>query len=116
MGNVSTLNTGFIVLEHDLFQQSVEIATGYILPDALARTPKLTLEPVITCLNQPLANAYIETNDNSTNPPPATTHAYSKCSILTWYCGNESSSIGRYDFGYRYNPPVRYRCDRWKPV
>ncbi|KAF9793235.1 carbohydrate esterase family 4 protein [Thelephora terrestris] len=51
MGNASVLNTGFIVLEHDLFQQSVEIATGYILPDALARTPKLTLQPVITCLN-----------------------------------------------------------------
>jgi len=73
LGNASTLNTGFIVLEHDLFQQSVEIATGYILPDALARTsPKLTLQPVITCLNQPLANAYVETNNNSTNPPPVT--------------------------------------------
>ena len=74
MGNASALTTGFIVLEHDLFQQSVEIATGYILPDALARTPKLTLQPVITCVNKPLADAYIETNDNSTNPPPATIH------------------------------------------
>ena len=73
LGNASALSTGFIVLEHDLFQQSVEIATGYILPDALARTsPKLTLQPIITCLNQPLANAYIETNDNSTNPPTVT--------------------------------------------
>jgi len=73
LGNASSLNTGFIVLAHDLFQQSVEIATGYILPDALARTdPKLTLQPVISCLNQPLANAYIETNDNTTNPPPVT--------------------------------------------
>ena len=72
MGNVTALNTGFIVLEHDLFQQSVEIATGYILPDALARTPKLTLQPIITCLGKPLSDAYIETNDNTTNPPPAT--------------------------------------------
>jgi peptidoglycan/xylan/chitin deacetylase (PgdA/CDA1 family) len=72
MGNASKLSTGFIVLEHDLFQQSVEIATGYILPDALARTPKLTLQPVITCLGMTLADAYIETNDNKTNPPPAT--------------------------------------------
>lgn len=72
MGNVTSLNTGFIVLEHDLFQQSVEIATGYILPDALARTPKLTLQPVISCLSLPLSDAYIETNDNKTNPPPAT--------------------------------------------
>lgn len=79
LGNASTLNTGFISLEHDLFQQSVEIATGYILPDALARTsPKLTLQPVITCLNQPLANAYVETNDNSTNPPIVTVNPTGK--------------------------------------
>jgi len=38
MGNATTLNTGFIVLEHDLFQQTVEIATGYLLPDAISRT------------------------------------------------------------------------------
>lgn len=90
MGNVTTLNTGFIVLEHDLFQQSVEIATGYILPDALARTPKLTLEPVITCVNQPLSNAYIETNDNSTNPPPATIHP----SSMSTGSGSRPSATG----------------------
>lgn len=83
LGNASTLNTGFIVLEHDLFQQSVEIATGYILPDALARTsPKLTLQPVITCLNQPLANAYVETNNNSTNPPPVSANSSGKSFTL----------------------------------
>ncbi|KAF9452563.1 carbohydrate esterase family 4 protein [Macrolepiota fuliginosa MF-IS2] len=68
LGNVSTRDSGFIVLEHDLFQQTVEVATGYILPDAIARG--LTIEPVYSCLSRPLANAYIETNDNSTNPPP----------------------------------------------
>lgn len=96
MGNVSTLTTGFIVLEHDLFQQSVEIATGYILPDALARTPKLTLQPVITCLGQPLANAYIETNDNSTNPPPATIHPSSKCYVFIYCIPSGSLPTGRY--------------------
>jgi len=69
MGNATTINTGFIVLEHDLFEQTVEIATGYILPDALARQPPLKIQPVINCLNLDLADAYIETNDNSTNPP-----------------------------------------------
>jgi len=69
MGNASTINTGFIVLEHDLFEQTVEIATGYILPDALARQPPLTIQPVINCLSRDLADAYIETNNNSTNPP-----------------------------------------------
>lgn len=69
MGNVTTMKTGFIVLEHDLFEQAVQVATGYILPDALARKPPLTIQPVIECLNKPLKDAYIETNDNSTNPP-----------------------------------------------
>ena len=70
LGNASTIDTGFIVLEHDLFQQAVDIATGYILPDALA-AKKFQIEPVITCLNKPLADAYIETNDKKPNPPVA---------------------------------------------
>ncbi|KAG9223113.1 carbohydrate esterase family 4 protein [Pleurotus ostreatus PC15] len=69
VGNATTMNSGFIVLEHDLFQQSVEVATGYILPDALAHQPAFRIEPVISCLNKPLGDAYVETNDNATNPP-----------------------------------------------
>lgn len=70
LGNASEIDTGFIVLEHDLFQQTVDVATGYILPDALAhKNPDFTIEPVISCLNKPLSDAYIETNDNSSNPP-----------------------------------------------
>ncbi|EIM83538.1 glycoside hydrolase/deacetylase [Stereum hirsutum FP-91666 SS1] len=68
MGNASAIDTGFIVLEHDLFQQTVELATGYILPDAIAHG-SYNIMPVISCLNLPLSDAYIETNDNSTNPP-----------------------------------------------
>jgi hypothetical protein len=68
--NASLLDTGFILLEHDLFEQSVGIATGYILPDALAHQPPFKIEPVINCLNKPLNFAYLETNDNKTNPPP----------------------------------------------
>ncbi|TFK18270.1 glycoside hydrolase/deacetylase, partial [Coprinopsis marcescibilis] len=64
----ANLNTGFIVLQHDLNQQAVDAATGYIIPDGLAQSPALTIEPVITCLNMPMANAYIETNNNATNP------------------------------------------------
>jgi hypothetical protein len=71
MGNVSTRDDGFIVLEHDLFQQSVEVATGYILPDALAHDPPFKIQPVVSCLNKPMKDAYIEVNDNSTNPPAA---------------------------------------------
>ncbi|KIM48338.1 carbohydrate esterase family 4 protein [Hebeloma cylindrosporum] len=69
IGNATTRNSGFIVLEHDLFEQTVEVATGYILPDALAHNPPFTIQPVISCLNLPMADAYIETNDNKTHPP-----------------------------------------------
>jgi len=66
--NATQIDTGFILLEHDLFQQTVDIATGYILPDALALN-EFNIVPVIECLNMPLGNAYLETNDNSTFPP-----------------------------------------------
>jgi len=75
LGNATTMNKGFIVLEHDLFQQTVQVATGYILPDALAHNPKFTIQPVVTCLNKPMRDAYIETNDNKTNPQPANSGA-----------------------------------------
>lgn len=71
LGNATTRDTGFIALEHDLFQQSVEVATGYILPDALAHNPPFNIQPVVACLNKPLTDAYIETNNNKTNPPAA---------------------------------------------
>jgi len=63
------MDNGFIVLEHDLFQESVDLAVGYVLPDALAHKPPFTIQPVVSCLNKPLSDAYIETNDNATNPP-----------------------------------------------
>lgn len=68
LGSLPSLSKGFIVLEHDLFQAAIDVATGYILPDGLAHSPKLAIEPVITCVGMPNANAYIETNDNTTNP------------------------------------------------
>lgn len=70
MNDVPEMDTGFIVLEHDLFQQSVEVATGYIIPDALARQPALNITPVISCQNRPMGDAYLETNDNKSNPLP----------------------------------------------
>lgn len=68
-GNATQIPTGFILLEHDLFQQTVEIATGYILPDALSNQPPFNIQPVVSCLNRPLSDAYVETNDNTSNPP-----------------------------------------------
>lgn len=46
------------------------MATGYILPDALAHNPPFHIQPVVQCLGRKLSDGYIETNDNKTNPPP----------------------------------------------
>ncbi|ORY75930.1 hypothetical protein BCR35DRAFT_305976 [Leucosporidium creatinivorum] len=59
------MDTGFIVLEHDLYQQSVDLAVSYILPQAI-NEGKLKLLPVNECLGESKANAYIETSDNKT--------------------------------------------------
>jgi hypothetical protein len=73
LGNATKSNRGFIVLEHDLFQQAVDVATGYILPDALARqNPPFKIMPVVNCLGKPLTDAYVETNNNATSPPVTT--------------------------------------------
>jgi len=69
LSTAQTINTGFIVLSHDLYQQTVELATGYLLPSILAmRNPSFNLLPIITCMHKPLGDAYIETNNNATNP------------------------------------------------
>lgn len=69
IANASKIDTGFIVLEHDLFEESVQLATGYILPSAMQQN--FTIQPVVQCLNKPMTDAYIETNNNATNPPAA---------------------------------------------
>jgi hypothetical protein len=54
------LTTGFIVLAHDLYQQSVDLAVGYILPDAIASTnPKFNIMSIVECLHMPIANACV---------------------------------------------------------
>jgi len=78
-----------LVSRHDLYPQTVDVAIGYILPcapfqlqftlsaslntvplcsDAIARG-NIKLESIIECLHKLLEDAYVETNDNVTNPP-----------------------------------------------
>lgn len=73
LSKAPTLGHGYIVLAHDLYQQSVELATSVVLPMAQSMNPAQKLQPIITCLKQPLANAYIETNANTSSSSPATT-------------------------------------------
>ncbi|KAI5475932.1 chitin deacetylase, carbohydrate esterase family 4 protein [Pseudohyphozyma bogoriensis] len=59
--NSTELDTGFIVLEHDLDSTAVDLAVNQVLPAALSFSPSLTLQPIITCLGQPSYQAYQET-------------------------------------------------------
>lgn len=70
LGNASQLETGFIVLQHDLYMQTVDIAVGYTLNLALNNTPSLKLEPIGTCQGWPGSDLYLETTTNSTFPYP----------------------------------------------
>ncbi|KAG0265076.1 chitin deacetylase [Mortierella polycephala] len=47
---IPTMSTGFIVLEHDLFPQEVDVSINGILPIAYA-TKGLVMEPIAQCLN-----------------------------------------------------------------
>ncbi|KAG9105334.1 chitin deacetylase, partial [Ceratobasidium sp. 392] len=69
----TTLDTGFIVLQHDLYQETVDLAVGYILPDALSHEPKFALSSVSHCLHQPLEDAYAETSTKGTTGGNGTT-------------------------------------------
>ena len=40
LGNATLMDTGFIVLEHDLFEITVDLAVGYTLDAALNHNPK----------------------------------------------------------------------------
>ncbi|KAK8844049.1 hypothetical protein IAR55_006843 [Kwoniella newhampshirensis] len=62
---VPQLDTGFIVLAHDIYQQTVDLAVGYVLPQAIA-SGRFQLKSIIDCLGRPLSEAYIETSSNST--------------------------------------------------
>lgn len=59
------LDKGFIVLQHDLYQQTVDLAVGYILPLAI-QSKRYVLSSIIDCLHLPLSEAYIETSTNNT--------------------------------------------------
>lgn len=63
---VPELDSGFIVLEHDLYQQTVDLAVGYVLPMAIA-SGKFQLKSIISCLGLPNSEAYIETSSNTTS-------------------------------------------------
>ncbi|KIP04537.1 carbohydrate esterase family 4 protein [Phlebiopsis gigantea 11061_1 CR5-6] len=66
LGNASAIDTGFIVLEHDLFEITVDLAIGYTLNAALTHNPPFTLKPIGQCSNIPTTDMYQETTKNQT--------------------------------------------------
>ncbi|KAH9913551.1 uncharacterized protein BXZ73DRAFT_92940 [Epithele typhae] len=91
LGNATLIDTGFIVLEHDLFETTVDLAVGYTLQSALSHNPAFKLKAIGECLAIPTFDLYQETavtkitnstggNKNSsgaandTSPPHAQTH------------------------------------------
>ncbi|KAI0832104.1 hypothetical protein BC628DRAFT_1336222 [Trametes gibbosa] len=72
LGNATLMDTGFIVLEHDLFEITVDIATGYTLDAALNHQPAFHLESIGQCLSLPAGNLYLETTTNTTTSTNST--------------------------------------------
>ncbi|KAG9076423.1 chitin deacetylase [Ceratobasidium sp. UAMH 11750] len=68
LDRASSLNTGFVSLQHDLYAQTVNMAVGYFLPAGVSHNPPFNLQSVNQCLKQPLSNAYLETSSNSSTP------------------------------------------------
>jgi peptidoglycan/xylan/chitin deacetylase (PgdA/CDA1 family) len=91
------LDAGFIVLEHDLYQQTVDLAVGYFLP--LAMQSKYLLRSVIDCLHRPLSEAYIETFANRTiTPIPISSAAAAQPSVAPPATTPASSAVGPLDY------------------
>ncbi|KDR80627.1 hypothetical protein GALMADRAFT_240970 [Galerina marginata CBS 339.88] len=68
MRNATTFNTGFVTLQHDLFEITVDLAVGYTLDVALSHQPKFALQRVGECMGIPEGNLYRETNQNTSFP------------------------------------------------
>ncbi|GJE98048.1 carbohydrate esterase family 4 protein [Phanerochaete sordida] len=66
LGNATIINTGFIVLEHDLFEITVDLAVGFTLNAAMTHNPPFTLKPIGQCMNIPTTDMYMETTTNQT--------------------------------------------------
>ncbi|KAH9000093.1 carbohydrate esterase family 4 protein [Lactarius akahatsu] len=88
LGNASTLSTGFIVLQHDLYEITVDLAVGYTLNAALTHNPPFSLKPIGTCSNIPATNMYSESNQNTTFP-------YTNHTVITSKNSNSSSSAAQ---------------------
>jgi hypothetical protein len=94
LGLAANINTGFIVLEHDLYQETVDMAIDYFLPAAFAHNPKFNLKSINQCLGKPLAASYLETGGTTTSGNSSTPAASGSGSAATSK-GTSASSTGK---------------------
>ncbi|KAF9006049.1 hypothetical protein BDQ17DRAFT_1239435 [Cyathus striatus] len=66
--NASAIDTGFIVLQHDLYEICVDLAVGYTLEAARSHSPAFNLKPIGECMNIPTTDLYLESTTNKTFP------------------------------------------------
>ncbi|KAF7320898.1 NodB-like proteiny domain-containing protein [Mycena chlorophos] len=71
LGNASELDTGFLVLQHDLYEITVDLSMGYTIKSALEHNPPFTLQSAGRCNNIPQTNLYVESNQNKSFPYPS---------------------------------------------
>ena len=71
----SATQQGVVVLQHDIYVESVNLAIGYTIPYAQTHNPKWNLKTVTECLARSdgpgkatLRDAYLETNTDMANP------------------------------------------------
>ncbi|KAH8831494.1 hypothetical protein DL96DRAFT_835181 [Flagelloscypha sp. PMI_526] len=70
LGNATNLNTGFITLEHDIHEVTVDLAMGNTIPAALGHNPPFKVQAVGVCMHLPPTDLYRETTKNTTFPYP----------------------------------------------
>ncbi|KAG5647489.1 hypothetical protein DXG03_009425 [Asterophora parasitica] len=86
--NATAIDSGFIVLQHDLYELTVDLAIGYTLNAALNHNPSFKLLPIGQCSKIPTSNLYFESNQNHTFP-----------NLTNANGGYDISGDGKIDFG-----------------
>jgi peptidoglycan/xylan/chitin deacetylase (PgdA/CDA1 family) len=94
LGNATTMDTGFVVLQHDLYEQAVDLAVGYTLDKALKHQPPFNLKPIGTCQGWPASNLYLQTTTNTTFPYKNSTAVANKGAQAESDSGSGASALG----------------------
>ena len=58
-----TFTAGIIVLQHDVYAETVDIAIGATIPDNLAQKVAFNMQSVQVCQGEPIGNVYAKTTN-----------------------------------------------------